>query len=146
MNRPNDIAKAASAGRVFDFTGATVRLDLMRDHFLRCGVTFGLNLGSDARDRVVEAITDGTLVISFLEIYGNPQVALLDLNFLSIIDDRAVTVAAKLVFPSAQLGGVCLGLCHRAHSGERYRLAFLTAAGAEDGIFLMSFNDRTAVG
>ena len=99
----------------------------------------------DARNRVIKAITDGTLIVSFLEVNGNSQVAFFKLNFPGIIDDGAVTVAAKFVFLGAKFDSIYLGLCHRAHSGERYRLAFRTAAGAEDSIFLTSFTDRTAV-
>ena len=99
----------------------------------------------DARNRVIKAITDGTLIVSFLEVNGNSQVALLDLNFPGIIDDGAVTVAAKFVFLGAKFDSIYLGLCHGPHGGKRHRLTFFTAARAEDGIFLTSFNDRTEV-
>jgi hypothetical protein len=64
-------------------------------------MTFGLNFGPNARNRVIKAITDGPLVIPLLEINRNSQVALLKLNFPSIVDDGAVTVAAKFVFLGA---------------------------------------------
>jgi hypothetical protein len=95
---------------------------------------------------VVEAITDGTSIVSFLEIDRNSQVSLLKLNFFSIVDNRAITAKAKLVFIGTQLGSLYFGFCHSAHGGERYRSAFLIAAWAENHLFLSSFTDRTAIG
>jgi len=94
---------------------------------------------------VVEAIANRTLVISSLEINRNSQIALLKLNFPSIVDDGTVTVAAKFIFLAAKFDSFYLGLYHGPHGGKRHRLTFFTAARAEDGIFLTSFNDRTAV-
>jgi hypothetical protein len=108
-------------------------------------MTFGLDLGPNARNRVVEAIADRTLVVSFLEVDGNSQVALLKLNFPSIVDNGTTRVAAKFVFLGAKFDSFYIGLYDGTHSGERYRLAFLTAAGAEERIFLVNFTERTAV-
>jgi len=104
-----------------------------------------LDLGPNARNRVVEAITDRTLIVSFLEVNGNSQVALLKLNFPSIVDKGTIRVAAKFVFLGTKFDSFYIGLRHGTHSGERYRLAFLTAAWAEEGILLVNFTDRTAV-
>ena len=145
MNHPNDIAKAAGARRVLDLTGATAGLDFSGDHCLRCGMAFGLNFGPDACNCVVEAITDRTLILAFLEINRDSQLALLDLIFPGIIDDRAVAFAAKFVFLGAKFGSLDISFCHRAHGGKGHRLTLFTAAGAEVRIFLISFTDRTAV-
>jgi len=108
-------------------------------------MTFDLDLGPNARNRLVKAITDRTFIVSFLEIDGNSQVALLKLNFVSIINNGTIRVAAKFVFLGAKFDRSYLGLRHSAHSGKRYRLAFFTAAGAEEGIFPVHFTDRTTV-
>jgi len=139
------VSQATGARRVFDFAGTTSRFDFLRDHVLCGGMTFGLNLSPNARNRVIKAITDGTLIVSFLEGNGNSQVAFFKLNFPGIIDDGAVTVAAEFEFPGAQLGSLDLSFCHRAHGGKGHRLTLFTAAGAEVRIFLISFTDRTAV-
>jgi hypothetical protein len=109
-------------------------------------MTFGFNFGSNARNRVVEAITDGTSIVSFLEIDRNSQVSLLKLNFFSIVDNRTIKLSAKFVLLDAKLGSLYFGFCHSAHGGERYRSSFLIAAWAESHLFLSSFTDRTAIG
>ena len=68
---PCYISQAASARWVFDLAGATTGLDFLRNHRLHCGMTFGLDLGSNARNSVVEAITDRTLVVPLLETNRN---------------------------------------------------------------------------
>ena len=104
-----------------------------------------MDLGPNARNRVVEAIADRTFIVSFLEVDGNSQVSLLKLNFVSIVNNGTIRVAAKFVFLGAKFDSFYLGLRHRAHSSERYRLAFFTAARADERIFLVHFTDRTAV-
>ncbi|MDP2601805.1 MAG: hypothetical protein Q8S00_04335 [Deltaproteobacteria bacterium] len=94
---------------------------------------------------MVKAITDGTFIVPLLEVNGNSQVAFFKLNFASIINNGAITVAAQFVFRGAKFGSFYLGLCHGPHGGKRHRLTLFTAARAEDGIFLTSFNDRIAV-
>ena len=145
LHRPDYISQTTGPRRILHFTRTTAGFDFLSDHCLCCGVAFGLYLSPDARNGVAETIADRTLAISFLEINRNSQVALFKLNFPGIIHDGAVTVAAKFIFLAAKFESFYLGLCHRAHSGERYRLAFRIAAGAEDRIFLTSFTDRTAV-
>jgi hypothetical protein len=135
------VSQTTRPGWIFDLTGAAPGFDFLRNHCLRCGMTLRLDLGSYACDRVVEAITDRTLIIGFFEINGYSQLALLDLNFSRVVDDRAIAVAAKPVFLGAQFISFHVGFSHRSHRDEIYRLAFLTAAAAEDRVFLHSFSD-----
>ncbi|HEU4343155.1 MAG TPA: hypothetical protein VFU31_16500 [Candidatus Binatia bacterium] len=89
---------------------------------------------------MIEAIADGTLVIPLLEVDGNSQIVFFKLNCSRIVDNWTVTVATKLVWLSAKLSSLDRDLRHGAYGGERYRLAFLTAVGAEQGIFLIIFH------
>ena len=145
MYRSCYVSQATGARRVFDFAGTTSRFDFLRDHVLCGGMTFGLNLSPNARNRVIKAITDGTLIVSFLEGNGNSQVAFFKLNFPGIIDDGAVTVAAEFEFPGAQLGSLDCRFCHCADGGERHRFTLLAAAGAENGSFMDDLPHRTEV-
>jgi hypothetical protein len=65
-------------------------------------VTFGLDLSPDALNRVVEAITDRTLIIPLLEIDGNSKIALLELKLPSIVDNGTIVVPAELIVLGAK--------------------------------------------
>ena len=108
----------SSCRQGFNLAGTTSGFDFLSDHSLCCGVTFGLDLSQDALIRVIEAITDGTLIIPLLEIDGNSKVALLELKFPGIVDDWAVAVQAHFVFAGAELASFYLRLCHSAHGSE----------------------------
>jgi hypothetical protein len=128
----------------FDLTCTTASFDFLSDHCLCRGMAFGFDLSPNAREGVVEAIADGTVVIWLLEVDRNSQVALLNLKFPSIVDDGTITAAAKFVFLGTKFDSFYLGLCHGAHGGERYRLAFLAAAGAGERIFLVYFTENSS--
>jgi hypothetical protein len=104
-----------------------------------------LDLSPDALNRVVEAITDRTLIIPLLEIDGNSKIALLELKLPSIVDNGTIVVPAELIVLGAKFGCLQLSLRHRPHGGERDNLSFLSAARAEDDFLLTGFAGGTAV-
>ena len=63
-----------------------------------------MDLSPDALNRVVEAITDRTLIIPLFEIDGNSKIALLELKFPGIVDNGTIVIPAELVLLGAKFG------------------------------------------
>ena len=63
-----------------------------------------MDLSPDALNRVVEAITDRTVIIPLFEIDGNSNIALLELKFPGIVDNGTIVIPAELVVVGAKFG------------------------------------------
>ncbi len=49
--------------------------DFLADHCLSCGMTFGLDLSPNTRNRGVEAIADRNFIVSLLEVSGDSELS-----------------------------------------------------------------------
>jgi hypothetical protein len=97
-----DVSQATGSSRILDFTSAPPGLHLFCDYRFGRGTTGGLNLPSDARHRIIKAITDRAIVVVFFKVDPNPQLCFLDLNTGGKVNNRTADVTAKLVRCTAE--------------------------------------------